>query len=141
MRMKGRDVILLVLTVLLIAALTGFITTRETESPQASQPAKKSDTAPAKLVDQSPLQTAYALAPLASTADEQKLAAEANRLSDHEVDLAFVSALQVTELHPPLENSTTKALSDRIHKLNDRLQLSAATDKQLPANPEVRSVS
>ncbi len=122
MRMKGRDVILLVLTVLLVAALTGYILTRETVNPQSSQAAGKSDAAPAKLVDQSPLQTAYALASIASTADEQKLAAEANRLSDHEVDMAFVSALQVAELHPALENSTTKALNDRIHKLNDRLQ-------------------
>jgi small-conductance mechanosensitive channel len=122
MRMKGRDVILLVLTVLLIAALTGYILTRDKVNPQSPAPSGKSDAAPAKLVDQSPLQTAYALAPIASTTDEQKLAAEANRLSDHEVDMAFVSALQVTELHPALENSTTKALNDRIHKLNDRLQ-------------------
>jgi hypothetical protein len=91
------------------------------------------------LIDQSPLQTAYALAALASTAEEQKLAAEANRLSDHEVDLAFVSALQVAELHPPLDNSTTKALNERIHKLNDRLQSLQQTVNRLTplaASPE-----
>lgn len=122
MRIKGRDIILLVLTVLLIAALTGYILTRETATPRPSPLSGKTAATPAKLIDQSPLQTAYALAPLAGTTEEQKLAAEANRLADREVDLAFVSALRVAELHPPLENSTTKDLNERIRKLSDRLQ-------------------
>ena len=122
MRMKGRDIILLLLTALLIAAFSGYILTRGTASPQPSNAAGKAGSAPAKLVDQSPLQTAYDLAPVATTAAEQKFASEAARLADREVDMAFVSALQVAELHPPVENAATKELNARIHNLDNRLQ-------------------
>ena len=120
--MKGRDIILLLLTALLIAAFSGYILTRGTASPQPSNAAGKAGSAPAKLVDQSPLETAYDLAPVATTAAEQKFASEAARLADREVDMAFVSALQVAELHPPVENAATKELNARIHNLDNRLQ-------------------
>lgn len=122
MRMKGRDIILLLLTALLIAAFSGYILTRGTASPQPSNAAGKAGSATAKLVDQSPLQTAYDLAPVATTAAEQKFASEAARLADREVDMAFVSALQVADLHPPVENAATKELNARIHNLDNRLQ-------------------
>jgi small-conductance mechanosensitive channel len=122
MRMKGRDIILLVLAALVIAALSGYLLTRGTSSLQPPNGAGKAETTPAKLVDQSPLQTAYDLASVANTAAEQKFASEAVRLSDHEVDMAFVSALQVAELHPPTENAATKELNARIHNLDNRLQ-------------------
>ena len=101
MRMKGRDVILLVLTVLLIAALTGYILTRETATPQPSHPRRKPEAAPAKLVDQSPLQTAHDLAPLASTTEEQKLAAESIGSPTTKWTWRLYRRLQATELHPP----------------------------------------
>ncbi len=123
MRMKGRDIILAALTVLLIAALAGYLVTRESaDSRAARQAANKPAPAPAKLVDQIPLETAHSLALVASTAEEQKLAADAYRLADKEVDLSFASALQFAELHPALENSTTKEINDRISRMSDRLQ-------------------
>ncbi len=123
MRMKGRDIILALLTVLLIAALAGYLMTRESaDSRAARQAANKPVPAPAKLVDQAPLETAHSLALVASTAEEQKLAADAYRLADKEVDLSFASALQFAELHPALENSTTKEINDRISRMSDRLQ-------------------
>ena len=123
MRMKGRDIILALLTVLLIAALAGYLMTRESaDSRAARQAATKPVPAPAKLVDQIPLETAHSLALVASTAEEQKLAADAYRLADKEVDLSFASALQFAELHPALENSTTKEINDRISRMSDRLQ-------------------
>ena len=73
-------------------------------------------------MDQSPLETAHNLSSVASTAEEQKLAAEAVRIADHEVDIAFASALQQAQLHPPAENSETKELNARIRFLDSRLQ-------------------
>ena len=52
--------------------------------------------APARewLVDQTPLLTARSLVPLATTPEEQQLAHQAERLANHEVDLAFTDALR-----------------------------------------------
>lgn len=131
MRLSVRDATLFGLTLLLIAALVGFLLTRD-PAPSSSQSAV-TKTEPAKLVEQSPLETAHSLASIASTAQEQKLAAEAYRLADHEVDLAFASALQVAGLHPPAETSTTKELNQRIQRMGDRLQSVQQDVKRLTA--------
>jgi small-conductance mechanosensitive channel len=47
-----------------------------------------------RLVDQSPLLTARSLVPLAVSLEEQQLAHQAERLANHEVDLAFTDALR-----------------------------------------------
>jgi small-conductance mechanosensitive channel len=140
MRIKGRDIILAVLTVLLIAALVGYLMTRESaDSRAARQPASKPEPAPTKLVDQTPLETAHSVASIASTTEEQKLAAEAYRLADKEVDLSFASALQFTELHPPLANSTTKEINDRISRMSDRLQAAQQSVTRLTAQTSTPS--
>ncbi len=111
------------LSALLIAALIGFVLTRQTAGPdQLRQNAGKLEPTQAKLVDQSPLLTAHSLADVASTAEEQQLSAEAVRIGDHEVDLAFTSALQQAEQHPPVENRETEDLNTRIRLLESRLQ-------------------
>lgn len=120
MRITLRNATLLGLVVLLIAALVGFVLTREM-APAPSKPAD-AKTQPARLVEQSPVETAHSVAAIASTAPEQKLAQEAYRIADQEVDMAFASALQSTELHPPAQNSATKELNQRIQRMADRLQ-------------------
>ena len=130
MRVNARDTILLGLVVLLIAALVGFVLTREM-APSPSKPVAKTE--PARLVEQSPLETAHSLAAIASTIPEQKLADEAYRVADQEVDMAFASALQSTELHPPAQNSSTKALNERIQRMADRLQSVQQNVKRLTA--------
>ncbi len=107
---------------LLIAALIAFTLTRETATSDQKQIARQAAQAPPKLVDQDPLVTAYDLVNVASTAEEQKLASEAVRLADHEVDIAFVTAVQQAQLHPPLKNAATQTLNARIQLLEGRLQ-------------------
>lgn len=131
MRFNLRDATLLGLTALLIAALTGFLLTRDTAPPPAKHPTERTEAA--RLVEQSPLETAHRLAGLASTTEEQKLAAEASRLADQEVDLAFASALQSAGLHPPAQNGAAKDLSARIQRLSDRLQSVQQEVKRLTA--------
>lgn len=136
MRFNLRDAILLVLTALLIAALAGFLLTRNTAPATTRQ--IETIAQQQRLVEQSPLETARNLATIASTAQEQKLAAEAYRVADKEVDMAFASAVQATELHPPVENGATKTITVRIQRLEDRLQSVQESEtrlKGLIANP------
>ena len=53
------------------------------------------------LVDQRPWQTIQALAPLAVSAEEKRLARDAERLADHEVDQAFAQALRQASMGDP----------------------------------------
>ena len=97
---------------LVAAALTALLLTR----PQAGQrpaeaAAAKTTAAPKeKLVDESPLQTARRLAPLASSAEELPLAHQAERLATHEVDLAFAGALRQAQANPPTLTPQTQDL-------------------------------
>lgn len=90
------------LLLLVLGTGAAFFATRETSHPRAKSPASLA--APAPLVDERPLPTARALAPLAITPDEQRYAEEAARIADHEVDLAFADALrQATAQRPALD--------------------------------------
>src|SRR5271169_4380955 len=91
MHVSSRKLILGGLSLLLIAALIGFVMTREGAAPVLSKPAGRAAPAAAKLVDRSPLETARGLSSVASTSAEQQLAADVARIADHEVDLAFVT--------------------------------------------------
>ncbi len=123
MHTSARNLALVGLSVLLIAALIAFVLTRQTVNPEPlKHQAGNTEAAPAKLVDQSPLETAHSLSSVPSTAEEQRLASEAVRIADHEVDIAFASALQNAQLHPPAENGETKELNARILFLDNRLQ-------------------
>jgi len=136
MHISTRKLTVFGLSVSLIAALIGFALTRQTANVNPKQKAEKTELT--KLVDQSPLEIAHNLANVASTAEEQKLAAEAVRIADHEVDIAFATALQQTQLHPPVENSETNELNARIRLLEGRLQTvqeQAANLTKLVANP------
>src|SRR5271166_3511153 len=120
MHMSERNFILVALSALLIAALTGFVLTREGAGPVLS--AGKAQSAPAKLVDRSPLETAHSLSNIASTAAEQQLATDAVRIADHEVDLAFVTALQLAQQRPATQSSEIKDINAHITLLQSRLQ-------------------
>jgi small-conductance mechanosensitive channel len=138
MHISARKLILGGLSFLLIAALICFVLTREGAAPVLSKPAVKTEPAAVKLVDRSPLETAHGLSNVASTAAEQQLAADAVRIADHEVDLAFVTAVQLAQQRPTTESSETKELNARITLLENRLQQVQAQVKQftkLAASP------
>lgn len=90
--------IALLLLALVLGTGAAYLATRETITPQEKN---AHSNAAAPLVDVRPLPTARALAPLAITSEEQGFAQEAERIADHEVDLAFADALlQASELRP-----------------------------------------
>ena len=110
------------LLLLVTAAGIGYVATRD-----ASHPATTNGQSP--LVDQTPLRTARQLTPLAMTTEEQRLAQEAARIADHEVDLAFADALREASEH-------AEVVDPKNEELQLRIQLAQATlaDEQLRIN-------
>lgn len=99
-----------VLVLLMIVAVLGLLRTRPSaHAPDAEDLAKVPSkqllpggaTPPRPLVDQRPLQTARRMAATAATPEEQVLAHQAEKVADHEVDLAFFDALRTAEENPP----------------------------------------
>src|SRR3984893_1057598 len=80
------------LLALVLGTVAAYYATRETSRPRAKNAA--SNAAQTPWVDDRPLPTARALAALAITPEEQRLAEEAVRIADHEVDLAFADELR-----------------------------------------------
>ena len=139
----------IVLLLLVAAAVVGIVWTREIPAAPgdetAATPGKKSfgRQAPAAqhpLVDQRPLLTAQRMAATAATSEEQVLAHEAEKVGDHEVDLAFFDALRSAEENPPALSPEAKQLADRKNKADlalkeDQESITLLTRK-LAAAPE-----
>lgn len=120
------------LAVLLILCVVFAWTTRDAMQHLPSAKGAKASSRNA-LVDQSPWQTAQALAALAVTAEENEFAREAERLADHEVDQAFAAALREATMraeHRTLSGEAL-ALSQRIALLQQTVAQDQANLQQL----------
>jgi small-conductance mechanosensitive channel len=102
----------MVLVMLVAAAIAGLVLTKNVAQPaQGIQTSSKlggkkvaatsglSSTEP--LVNERPLQTARRVAALAGSSDEQRLSDQAQKVADHEVDLAFYDALRTAGRQTP----------------------------------------
>jgi len=85
------------------------------------------------IVDQSPWQTAQALAALAVSAEEREYAREAQRLADHDVDQAFASALREASMRRPVLSADAQAISERIKELEQLVKVEQARVDSLTA--------
>jgi small-conductance mechanosensitive channel len=138
----------LVLLVLVAAAIEGLRQTREVAAPNdeaATTPgkmplARKTPRTTRSLVDQRPLQTARRMAALAGTPDELAMAHQAEKVGDHEVDLAFFDSLRTAEENPPPLSPEAKHIADRKVKaeqtLKDDQESIARLTRRLAAAPE-----
>jgi small-conductance mechanosensitive channel len=126
----------IVLLLLAALAVAGMLWTRELPQPAETEEsgktpagrklaAKTAAQAQRSLVDLRPLQTARRMAALAGTPDEQRLAHEAAKVGDHEVDLAFFDALRTAEENPPKLSPEARQLLDR----KTRMQQAVADDQ------------
>jgi small-conductance mechanosensitive channel len=111
-----------VLLLLTAAAIAGLVWTRQrrgardgtTPLPATQNTGNRPQgAAPRVLVDQSPLQTARRIGPLAYTQEEKELARQAEKVADHEVDLAFFDAFRAAQDNPPALTPALKQLADR----------------------------
>ncbi|HWZ83092.1 MAG TPA: mechanosensitive ion channel domain-containing protein [Terriglobales bacterium] len=107
--------IIALLLLLVLATGLSYVATRD-----SSRPANTAASSQTPLVDQSPLKTARQLAPLAVMPEEQRLAQEAARIADHEVDLDFAGALLEASEH-------TDDKDPKNEELHLRIQLAEAT--------------
>lgn len=123
--MKLREWMIAVVLLLLVAcAVVGLFLTREQPAATDSeQPAKNSSVRKflargsgeeeRSLVDQRPLQTARKMAQIASSREELRYAREAEKVGDHEVDLAFADSLRMAATNPPKLTPEMKEMLDR----------------------------
>lgn len=114
--MKAREWIgVIALLALVVATIAGLVlTSNPATAPVLSRNAHNAATPAEPLVDQKPLHTARALAPLAATPEAQNYAHEALKLADYEVDLAFADALRDAAAHPPKMTPELRDLTARI---------------------------
>jgi hypothetical protein len=149
--MKARQwITAILLLVLVAAAIVGMLWTRELPAPTeeaSASPAKKvlgrkPPVASRPLVDQHPLQTARRMAKMAGTPEEQALAHEAEKVGDHEVDLAFFDSLRTVEENPPALSPEAKAIADRKKKaelaLKEDQENIALLTRKLAAAPDTQ---
>jgi small-conductance mechanosensitive channel len=118
----------IVLLLLMGGAVAGLIWTRElpaqNEETAAATGGKKlkPKVSQRRLVDLRPLQTARRVAALASTPEELVLAHQAEKVADHEVDLAFFDAIRAAEENPPPLSPEAKQIEIRRAKAQQTLK-------------------
>ncbi|ABF43008.1 MscS Mechanosensitive ion channel [Candidatus Koribacter versatilis Ellin345] len=122
---SARNIALVFLLLLILAAVVGYFQTSPTDALAPKKPGRVPDQP--QIVDQSPLQAARVCARTATTSDEVDYATESIRLADRSVDLAFSMALRDADLNPPPESPEVKKIDARITKLDAQL----ATDKEI----------
>jgi len=108
-----------VLLLLLAAAIVGMVRTRQRSgvsdqvAPQPGTSKGPQRVSARALVDQRPLQTARRVGALAYTEEEKDLAKQAEKVADHEVDLAFFDAFRTAQQNPPPLTPALKKLADK----------------------------
>jgi len=119
----------IVLLLLVAAAIVALVETRALPANEetAVTPGRKllGGKAPAAqhpLVDQRPLETARRMAAMAGTPEEQALAQAAEKVADHEVDLAFFDALRTAEQNPPPLSPEAKQIAARKAKAEQTIK-------------------
>lgn len=113
--MKSRQwLVTLGLLALVAAAIAGAILTRNWGTD--SQPTPRNAATRKMRVDERPLKTARDMAKLASGWDERRLAEQALKLGDHEVDLAFADALRDAANSPAQSTPQAREMNARVSK-------------------------
>ncbi len=137
---KLRNLPAIALAVLIAACIAGWYLTREpAANGKGAKPASSANQP--SLIDQRLLQTAQSIAPLAETRPEQRLARAALRLTDHELDQAFATALRDATAPAAPSRGPLQQLNARIAQLKTRVaaetQHVAELTKQASANAEL----
>lgn len=121
-----RSLVTLGLLVLVLLAIGGLILTRDSGQTAPRTPGRR-----APLVDEQPLQTARDMAKLVSSWDEQRIAQQAIKLADHEVDLAFADALRDATEQPASTTAQSRELYARVSKAEALVQADQSRVDQL----------
>ena len=136
-------VIVLIMLIVLAVTLAGAFMTRGVMAYLPFLQARKGNWTgayvPLGVVDQRPWQTAATLAALAQSAEEKKLARDAERLADHEVDQAFSQSLRQASLAKPNLSGKALALQQRVNELQETIKNDEARIASLSAGAGTKS--
>jgi len=142
---RYRRVIVLIMLLVLAVTLTGAFLTRGVMAYLPFLHARKGNWTgayvPLGVVDQRPWQTAAALAALAQSAEEKKLARDAERLADHEVDQAFSQSLRQASIAKPNLSGKALGLQQRVTELQETIKNDEARIASLGARAGTKSAS
>src|SRR6201993_2989189 len=134
---RSRRVIALIMLVVLAVTLAGAFMTRGVMAYLPFLQVRKGNWTgayvPLGVVDQRPWQTAATLAALAQSAEEKKLAREAERLADHQVDQAFSQYLRQAALSKTTLSGKALALQQRVNELQQTVKKDEAQIASLSA--------
>src|SRR5438552_10344981 len=123
---RSHKLIVVVMVSVLMVTLAGAFMTRGVMAYlpflQARRGSWTGAYVPSGVVDQRPWQTAATLAALAQSAEERKLAGDAERLADHEVDQAFSQSLRQASLAKPKLSDKALALQKRVNELQETVK-------------------
>jgi small-conductance mechanosensitive channel len=109
-----------VLALFLAVALYARWSVREPPGPRQSPPSVSNGRMP--VIDESALRTAQRLARLVNTPEEQPFAQAAVQAANHELDLAFMGALDDIQAHPPVLSPEALKLQARIAEAQRSLE-------------------
>src|ERR1051326_1809841 len=113
--LKGRHwTVILSLIALIGLGIAALVWTRDDSAATKPNTNRRSP-----VVDTSAVQTARQLAATASGRDEQRLARQALKASDHAIDLAFASALREAAQQRETPTPDTRELFDRVKKAGE----------------------
>ncbi|MBZ5673144.1 MAG: mechanosensitive ion channel [Acidobacteriia bacterium] len=133
--MKRRNTVpAAILAALLLACLIAVYVTRES-GKAVGVPQKGPTGDPAASVDSQLLATANQMAALAETADEQNAAREALRLTDHEVDQNFATALRQAAAYRPPATGPLHDLSERVDRMKFQIAVEQSRIAELAKQP------
>src|SRR6202158_1835977 len=142
---RARIVIVLVMLIVLVVTLAGAFMTRGVMEYLPFLQARKGNWTgayvPLGVVDQRPWQTAATLAALAQSAEERKLARDAERLADHEVDQAFSQSLRQASLAKPNLSGKALGLQQRVTDLQETIKNDESRIASLSARAGAKAAS
>src|SRR5580658_540607 len=111
-----QKIITVVLLILLGGTGYGWWYTNQPATAAAKPGRSPQETDIAAGIDQNTFALARRMAALAEGADEQAFAEAAQRVADHELDVAFAAALRQIEAHPPVLSPEAQAIQNRLLK-------------------------
>jgi small-conductance mechanosensitive channel len=133
---KGpRTIVFVLLLVLVVLAGVGIRLTSNPEQP--TNTGRRWRNAPPEqqvYLDLRALEAAEQLSKTATTREEDQYGRESARLADHEVDLAFTTALRDSQLHPMPVSDKGKELRIRVHEFEEQLKSDQAEIKRLSSS-------
>jgi small-conductance mechanosensitive channel len=131
MKISSRFAVVVLMALVVLSAIGLYLTGNGSRAKPAAL--RNSPGALSLGADQQPLDTARQLATLAASEDEQRLAADALRLADHQVDLAFSSALRTASNQPTPQTPAIRAIQERIDRAQSEIDAGENRVNQLKA--------